>query len=228
MWNNIFYNYSIEYDEQMKIVETINKMAKYTQVVYDKHAIFINFEKFSYPQPIYINVIRDPLERAVSSYYYLRFESQLLSKTYENDETRNLTYDECVLQNRKVCTGKNSFHGIWNIIPFFCGYNPICKYPSKLALQIAKSNVEKYYVAVGTIEYYDESLQLFEKLLPNYFQGIQKAYKKYKSESIKKYRGKFKMKPSEQVERKMKNLMNYEYQFYKFIRQRLFKMLKNE
>ena len=28
--------------------------------------------RFGYPQPIYINIIRDPIKRAMSFYYYVR------------------------------------------------------------------------------------------------------------------------------------------------------------
>ncbi|XP_030756677.1 heparan sulfate 2-O-sulfotransferase pipe-like [Sitophilus oryzae] len=40
--------------------------------VYIKHVCFTNVSSFGLPEPIYINLVRDPVERVISWYYYVR------------------------------------------------------------------------------------------------------------------------------------------------------------
>ena len=39
---------------------------------YVKHVNFLNFEEFGRKNPIYINMVRHPVERIISWYYYIR------------------------------------------------------------------------------------------------------------------------------------------------------------
>ena len=39
---------------------------------YCKHVNFLNFEEFGRKNPIYINMVRHPVERIISWYYYIR------------------------------------------------------------------------------------------------------------------------------------------------------------
>ena len=41
-------------------------------VTYTKHIHFLNFEEFNFTNPIYINMVRHPVERIISWYYYIR------------------------------------------------------------------------------------------------------------------------------------------------------------
>lgn len=41
-------------------------------LVYVKHVCYTNFTKFNLPTPIYINLVRDPIERIISWFYYIR------------------------------------------------------------------------------------------------------------------------------------------------------------
>ncbi|KAF4531805.1 hypothetical protein B566_EDAN014036 [Ephemera danica] len=40
--------------------------------VYVKHVCYTNFTKYGFPDPIYMNIVRDPVERVISWYYYIR------------------------------------------------------------------------------------------------------------------------------------------------------------
>jgi len=40
--------------------------------VYVKHVCFVNFTQFNLDMPIYVNMVRDPVERVISWYYYVR------------------------------------------------------------------------------------------------------------------------------------------------------------
>ncbi|KAG1649448.1 Heparan sulfate 2-O-sulfotransferase 1 [Nymphon striatum] len=54
--------------EQMKFVYMIKSMPG--PVSFDRHINYINFTKFNETQPIYINVVREPIDRLMSSFYY--------------------------------------------------------------------------------------------------------------------------------------------------------------
>jgi dermatan/chondrotin sulfate uronyl 2-O-sulfotransferase UST len=40
--------------------------------VYVKHTCYSNFTRHGYPSPIYMNFVRDPIERVISWFYYIR------------------------------------------------------------------------------------------------------------------------------------------------------------
>ena len=53
---------------------------------YYKHMYFINFEDYNRSNPIYINIVRDPIDRIVSWFYYIRSTPYLL----QSNKTTNL------------------------------------------------------------------------------------------------------------------------------------------
>lgn len=57
----------------------------------------------------YINIVRDPVSRFASRYYFNRFGWGLSSgarrQTWKNDADFNQTLDECVEREKEECTG---------------------------------------------------------------------------------------------------------------------------
>ena len=43
-----------------------------TPSVFAKHVAMVNFSKHGLPTPIYVNIVRDPVERVISWFYYSR------------------------------------------------------------------------------------------------------------------------------------------------------------
>lgn len=195
--------------------------------IYHHHLHYVDFNRFGSVQPIYINLIRDPLARLVSSYYFRRFgdyrEGHRTWSFQGTDEEKNQTFDECVLNNKTECSVPRIFY----IIPFFCGQEAFCRNPSELALQQAKLNVIRNYLLVGVTEELEDFLIVLERLLPEFFTGILKIYKtpgdalqnKIMTTKTMKKKG-----PSPEVARIMKKNLKLEYDFYNFVKNRFDRM----
>lgn len=57
-------------DQQLELAELVADLPEPS--VYVKHVCYTNFTKFNLPTPIYVNLVRDPVERIISWYYYVR------------------------------------------------------------------------------------------------------------------------------------------------------------
>jgi len=70
----------------------------------------------------------------------------------------------------------------WKYIEFFCGNKEDCSSRSgkdentKQAMMKAMHNVEHNFFAVGVLEQFDDTLKLFEKMLPRIFTGATEVY----------------------------------------------------
>ena len=80
---------------------------------YAKHLNFLNFEEFNITNPIYINMVRHPIERVISWFYYVRQNVYLLDYDSESNSTKlqkpmppimyKYTFDECVERKMNEC-----------------------------------------------------------------------------------------------------------------------------
>jgi len=122
--------------------------------------------------PLYINMVRNPLERLVSHYYFLRYGDDVLVKKVRAKEGDTTTFDECVAQQLSPdCDPKR----MWIQIPFFCGMSAQCWEPgSEWALAQAKTNLVSRFLVVGVTEQFETFIEVLEELLPQYFTGATK------------------------------------------------------
>ena len=87
------------------------------------------------------------------------------------------TIDQCVEQKNQQCIDIT-----WKYIEFFCGNTFPCQSRGvpestlQAGLEKAMHNVEKNFFVVGVLEQFDDTLHLFEKLLPRYFNGATEVY----------------------------------------------------
>ena len=99
--------------------------------------------------PVYINMLRAPLERLISHYYFLRYGDDVLVNKVRAKEGDTTTFDECVRQQGADCEPRK----LWLQIPFFCGTAAGCWEPgSQWALDMAKHNLVTKYLVVGVTE----------------------------------------------------------------------------
>eukprot|EP00088_Acartia_fossae_P003972 TRINITY_DN11705_c0_g1_i1.p1 TRINITY_DN11705_c0_g1~~TRINITY_DN11705_c0_g1_i1.p1 ORF type:complete len:338 (-),score=22.18 TRINITY_DN11705_c0_g1_i1:527-1462(-) len=177
------------------------------------HFSYFNPRKFGIPiYPIYINIIRKPLDRLVSYYYFLRYGDDVLDKV-RSKAGDTTSFDECVRLNQPDCDPKK----LWMQVPFFCGSSIHCWDPgSHWALEQAKANLINNYLVVGVTEDLESFVEVLEFLLPEFFHGAVD----YLSETGKSHikRTKHKDPVSEETKKRMQNSAIYrmEFEFYNF------------
>ncbi|EDW76760.2 uncharacterized protein Dwil_GK19587 [Drosophila willistoni] len=203
--------------------------------VFVSHVNYLNFSKNDQPRPIYINMVRDPVERVISWYYFIRAPwifvpgRRRSNREMPNPKWVNTEFDQCVLNGEKVCTyiegsplERVGDHRRQTL--FFCGHNEhkCIPFNTRLALQVAKMNVEREYAVVGTWEHTNETLAVLEAYVPRYFADATKMYYSGLSgENINNNP----MKPhiSQDIIDMVRRNFTREIEFYQFCRQRLHK-----
>ncbi|XP_065837792.1 uronyl 2-sulfotransferase-like [Oscarella lobularis] len=216
---------AITVQEQIDLVNYIYQLP--IPFIYSRHLFFIDFQKYGALPLVHINIIRDPIERFVSNFYYKRFGDNRENHTVKFSERRVArTVDECVQFAHHECTSKRLFY----ITPFFCGQEPACFEPGMWALNRAKTNVIEKYLVVGLLEEYEDTLRVFERLLPRHFHGVVDLYKHPGAETgarINTTATKKKVMPSLETRRILRFRMHFDYEFYFFVQER-FQALKKE
>jgi len=206
-------------------IKLINSIA--SPMLYSRHIHYINFRKFGLLSPVYINLIRDPIERFSSNYHFKRFGDMINNQGRQaglSDHDRYMNINDCILKNHSECMT----NGLWYMIPYFCGQEAFCRTPSVEALRRAKMNVLDNYIAVGILEDFEGSLKVFEKLLPQHFSGVTQVYNDFLQDSNRKNTSTIgKKRLSEKAIAVLRSRMHYDYDFYYFVIA-LFKNLKKK
>ena len=185
--------------------------------IFHRHLHFVDFQAHRMPfTPVYVNVIRRPVDRFISDYYFKRFR---WSRNLTNEE-RHMTFDECVLGNHSECLEEQAFR----IIPYFCGQRDLCLTPSRQALELAKHNVIKHYSVVGLQEDLLHTFALWEQTSPNIFANLTLFAYRFLRHPQKINVSKDKKPVSDEAKRRMSERLGYENEFYDFIQDRLLAM----
>eukprot|EP00730_Choanoeca_flexa_P000622 TRINITY_DN10272_c0_g2_i3.p2 TRINITY_DN10272_c0_g2~~TRINITY_DN10272_c0_g2_i3.p2 ORF type:complete len:295 (+),score=29.67 TRINITY_DN10272_c0_g2_i3:3178-4062(+) len=147
-----------------------------SKVIYDQHIRFIDFTKHSLPEPVYINMVRDPCERVTSSYYYARFggNSRRAKIRALLGDQADWTINQCIEAGERCKSWNNIRDQMSMMTEFFCGHDNVCQSHTPAMLEKAKHNLKERFFLVGITEEFDASLRLFEHLLPEYFENARK------------------------------------------------------
>uniref|UniRef100_A0A6P4F837 Heparan sulfate 2-O-sulfotransferase pipe n=2 Tax=Drosophila rhopaloa TaxID=1041015 RepID=A0A6P4F837_DRORH len=206
--------------------------------IYSQHIAYINFTRFHLPKPIYINLIRDPIDRIISWHYYIRapwYYRDMKAKLGDqappmpSDEFLNLDLDTCVRNQDPHCTFtqmqiKNPVGDHRRQTLFFCGMNQkLCMpFNSEAAMQKAKRTVETEYAVVGTWEDTNITLSVLEAYIPRYFRNAKVAYYLGKDRLSRVNRNNVTRIVSDETRLILRKNLTNEIEFYEFCKQRLY------
>jgi hypothetical protein len=137
------------------------------------------------PEPLAINMMRDPLAREVSNFYYLmwgpRQETDMQKMRQKFQRLTHMDHPPTIneyLAWTRTQSEMDGCLGTGNMqTRYFCGFHAVCAdICSEAALNMAKQVLEQAYIAVGILEQFNRTLQLLEVEQPDWFAGIEQEY----------------------------------------------------
>ncbi|CAB4002078.1 heparan sulfate 2-O-sulfotransferase hst-2-like, partial [Paramuricea clavata] len=162
----------------------------------------------------YINLLREPVARFISHYYYCRSPIRWPIKLKKLKELGhfNVTIEECLENQYEGCA--------WNhMTRFFCGPRALCKTGNDEALAHAKYHMLHYYASVGVMEYLNEFVKVLHKRLPEFVLPAPEAgmRKRFVTTGVKK-------KPiNESTLQRIKQVNQADIELYEFAKDLFFK-----
>lgn len=208
-------------EEQEELVEEV--MSTEVPSSYDRHVYFLNFEKFGCSNPTYVNMIREPVERIASSFYYSRAVAarrRNATRCKALGVLQEQTFEECVQRGGDGCSFVEGRPHRSLMVPYFCGQDPRCLVvQNSWALERARQNIERHFTVVGVLEDLDIALTLLEKRVPVFFRGATAIYHKEGLHENRNLSGSSKVAPW--VRDVLRRNLSLEYELYDFVRQRL-------
>lgn len=143
-----------------------------------QHHYWMDFEKYDMVQPTFVNMIREPVTWFQSHYSFMKYGA---NSRKANSGVENLSKDiqECIKEDDKLCQGNP-----WTYIEFFCGSDKFCNQikngdddAKSKVLDIAKRRVVHQYYVVGILEQFEDTLRMFETMLPDFYSGAMTAWR---------------------------------------------------
>ncbi|KAG7173230.1 Heparan sulfate 2-O-sulfotransferase hst-2-like [Homarus americanus] len=223
-------------DASLLVYNRIPKLSRHlgfehlSSLIYDKRQLSQDDqEELGEDRPVYINIIRNPVEQFISSFYYRRSDERL-NRLHSRGHLSmvsprwiNRTVEECVSTNDSECLflpgeEKETF------VTFFCGHHIFCRtIGHKDALQLAKQVVSEDYSVVGLVKHMELTLQLMETLVPRYLTGALKIYENIRQrEHMIVNKNQKKPEVPTVIQKELSRRMVYDLDFYNFLEQRLF------
>eukprot|EP00045_Choanoeca_perplexa_P010825 m.112330 g.112330 ORF g.112330 m.112330 type:complete len:300 (-) comp15406_c0_seq19:42-941(-) len=150
-------------------------------VSYDQHMGWLNFSLSGQRQPVFINLLREPIETAVSHYYAILYSytNAIQYRASLPPEQRNWSINQCLEAGQACQTYPLVVTKLNRMSQYFCGYHPDCALTgvdnvtlSAAGMARAIHHLHNEYLLVGITERYDDSLKLFKRLLPTYFSAV--------------------------------------------------------
>ncbi|CAL4108327.1 unnamed protein product, partial [Meganyctiphanes norvegica] len=162
--------------DQVLFVRNISNWEVKKPGIYHGHIAYLDFNRFGVmQQPLFINIIRKPLDRLVSYYYFIRYGDDLRPHLVRKRMGDKMTLDECVAIQHPDCNPNQ----MWIQVPYFCGHAAECWVPGSVwAFEQAKHNLVHNYFLVGLTEELGDFVAMLEYSLPRLFAGAINLYQK--------------------------------------------------
>jgi hypothetical protein len=191
-------------------------LAKGEKTVIAQH---FHFPEIVHEDVAYINVLREPVSRCTSQYYYLRYgDRREKDRKKVLDKYGDLTIDECIDSgNHEKCFNCDG----WKQSMFFCGPDggECGGFSPDEVLQQAKSVIDTHYV-VGVIEDFEGTVAVMEKMFPTFFEGGLELLKKVKPQRVTQGSKEY-VPPSNASVAEIKKILAQDEQLYSYVKDKL-------
>ncbi|KAI4461033.1 heparan sulfate 2-o-sulfotransferase [Holotrichia oblita] len=211
--------------EQEELLDAIQSRIKQETIplCFDQPIHFINFSSYDKQSPTYINLVRDPVDNFIARYQFKKTTASPLDRYLSATVENKVPIEKCIKDQRLECIFEDNRPQDFSI-PYFCGQDDRCMlHNNRWALSQAKSNVDRYYHVVGVLEEVNTTLAVFETKLPYFFKGVLRMYYKDLLEPYHIDDRKTKLKVTRFARKYLKNQLKTEYEFYEWIKKRLFR-----
>lgn len=175
------------------------------------HAMYKEFR--SGPDVVYINVVRDPVERVISNYYFDVYGDKMSDASHGRENWPE-SIDDCVKMPSHRCNDAIKYYaGV--TLRQFCGMDERCKVISRWTLERAKRNLKRYTI-VGLSSDMDNILKAIEILLPDMYGGLglQQGYSLQKNASKADTKTNLKRSPRPETIKHLRRRMDLQYEFF--------------
>ena len=223
---------NMKFDEEQKLIDWLH-----TQGLSDgkpfflmQHHYWMDFTHYPtskggkkmFKQPTFINVMREPTSW-FSSHYHFHLYGWKRNPGTRNSKNEGMDLNDCILQDVEQCQ-----HNDWRYIEFFTGKMNDDSRGKELktdldraqAVEAAKKRLVHDYHVIGILEQFEDTLELFEKMLPRYYSG---AVSVWNSDSVQNTRDQTKSLNKTELSQEAKDklrggILKYEYDLYQFTR----------
>jgi len=156
------------------------------------------------PDSSYFTLVRDPIERAISTYFYVKqTPAHRLHEAAQNLSVEDF-YEECLRPARNCMT--NFISGVSYELD-----------STPESLHIAKEHIENKFLVVGTVEQFDQSILLLRRKL-------EKPIPVYRRENLSQKDFDF----SDSLKSRIREDNEYDYALYDYVNQRLHEQILAE
>lgn len=177
------------------------------------HAMFPDVEKI-HPEVIYINIIRDPVSRVISNYYFDIFGDDMDAAPHAGN-TWPVNIEDCLKLTKDPCLDAIKYYqGV--TLRQFCGMNERCRNVDRWTLRRAKQNALKYAL-IGVTSEMDTTMKALEIILPDLLGGVYAEFVQTQNAVRNSTITKNKRKPSAETIQLLREQMKLQYEFYDFI-----------
>lgn len=180
--SEIYTHFARKTNEERKIIKDLMQL-EFQSWAYHGHLFFIDNTKFGIKQKWnWINIMRNPLERQLSSIYYIH------SDHLKNNLT-HLNIFKCYKEGWRSCQNVPTNYQSC----FFAGNIPPCHnfdtHRDKIELleikQTAIANIEKYFSVVGLTEHMRDFFKVARLYMPRFFNGSLAIYDRIQKRGFK-------------------------------------------
>lgn len=136
-----------------------------TPIAYARHFYHVNFTAHALGGYKYLTIMREPVNRFVSSFLYYHYSSKGYIQAALDPRHRNESIIDCLKNGHEGCSPNL-------VTKYFCGHEGFCKDGSARTLLRAKENLVRDFAVVGILEELELSYRVFGKVLPEYFGSV--------------------------------------------------------